>query len=158
MRASGHKSVSWRRKIEPGDYVFVAARKDADGSLTALRIRASRDGMRSPQQCGDSWRCCDLRITTLKLHHEGREGHKGETRIEIHGSTLADYCRTAVMCVNCGARLRHGLRFFQTTATRSRARCMSASSFSRVRMVHFVSRNCVSHSPRYNAKVSLRRT
>ncbi|MGE5525138.1 MAG: hypothetical protein ACM3SS_15605, partial [Rhodospirillaceae bacterium] len=38
-----------RSYLKPGEYVFVAARKDADGSLTALRIQVSKDGVKPPQ-------------------------------------------------------------------------------------------------------------
>lgn len=38
-----------RSALRPGEYVFVAGRREADGSLTALRIQASKDGVRPPQ-------------------------------------------------------------------------------------------------------------
>lgn len=38
-----------RSFLKPGEYVFVAAEKAADGSLTALRIQVSRDGVKPPQ-------------------------------------------------------------------------------------------------------------
>jgi len=33
-----------RSSLKPGKCVFVAARVDADGKMTALRIQASKDG------------------------------------------------------------------------------------------------------------------
>jgi hypothetical protein len=38
-----------RADLIPGEYVFMAARKEADGSTTALRIQVSKDGFRPPQ-------------------------------------------------------------------------------------------------------------
>lgn len=35
--------------LKPGEYVFVAARREADGKLTALRIQVSKDGFKPPQ-------------------------------------------------------------------------------------------------------------
>lgn len=38
-----------RSALKPGEYVFVAAERAADGALTALRIQVSRDGVKPPQ-------------------------------------------------------------------------------------------------------------
>jgi len=38
-----------RSLLAPGVYVFIAAMADADGNLTALRIQASKDGVKPPQ-------------------------------------------------------------------------------------------------------------
>jgi len=38
-----------RSYLKPGEYVFVSARKEPDGSLTALRVQVSKDGVRPPQ-------------------------------------------------------------------------------------------------------------
>ena len=38
-----------RADLVPGEYVFMAARKETDGSTTALRIQVSKDGFRPPQ-------------------------------------------------------------------------------------------------------------
>ncbi len=38
-----------RSYLKPGEYVFVAAQKADDGTLTALRIQVSKDGVRPPQ-------------------------------------------------------------------------------------------------------------
>ena len=38
-----------RSYLKPGEYVFVSARKDPDGSLTALRVQVSKDGVKPPQ-------------------------------------------------------------------------------------------------------------
>ena len=38
-----------RSALKPGEYVFVAAQRAADGTLTALQIQVSRDGVRPPQ-------------------------------------------------------------------------------------------------------------
>lgn len=35
-----------RSALKPGEHVFIAARQEADGKLTALRIQASKDGAR----------------------------------------------------------------------------------------------------------------
>lgn len=38
-----------RSALQPGEYVFVAAQRAGDGTLTAARIQVSRDGVRPPQ-------------------------------------------------------------------------------------------------------------
>src|SRR5262245_30990410 len=38
-----------RSDLKPGEYVFVAAQSLPDGSLTALRIQVSKDGVKPPQ-------------------------------------------------------------------------------------------------------------
>jgi hypothetical protein len=38
-----------RSALKPGEYVFIAGRKEADGSYTALRVQASKDGVKPPQ-------------------------------------------------------------------------------------------------------------
>ncbi|HEY9447419.1 MAG TPA: DUF5666 domain-containing protein [Burkholderiales bacterium] len=38
-----------RSYLKPGEYVFVSARKEPDGSLTALRVQVSKDGVKPPQ-------------------------------------------------------------------------------------------------------------
>ncbi len=38
-----------RTLLAPGTYVFIAAQAAADGTLTALRIQASKDGVKPPQ-------------------------------------------------------------------------------------------------------------
>lgn len=38
-----------RSMLNPGEYVFLAAQADTDGSLTALRIQVSKDGVKPPQ-------------------------------------------------------------------------------------------------------------
>ena len=38
-----------RADLVPGEYVFMAARREADGNTTALRIQVSKDGFRPPQ-------------------------------------------------------------------------------------------------------------
>jgi uncharacterized protein DUF5666 len=38
-----------RSLLVPGAYVFIAAQAAADGALTALRIQASKDGVKPPQ-------------------------------------------------------------------------------------------------------------
>jgi hypothetical protein len=38
-----------RADLKPGEYVFVAARQEPDGLLTALRIQVSKDGFKPPQ-------------------------------------------------------------------------------------------------------------
>jgi hypothetical protein len=38
-----------RSALKPGEYVFVVPRKAPDGSITALRIQVSRNGVRPPQ-------------------------------------------------------------------------------------------------------------
>ena len=38
-----------RSSLRPGEYVFLAARADADGKMTALRIQVSKDGVKPPQ-------------------------------------------------------------------------------------------------------------
>jgi hypothetical protein len=38
-----------RADLKVGEYVFVAARQEADGKLTALRIQVSKDGFKPPQ-------------------------------------------------------------------------------------------------------------
>lgn len=38
-----------RADLRPGEYVFVAGQSNADGSLVALRIQVSKDGVRPPQ-------------------------------------------------------------------------------------------------------------
>lgn len=35
--------------LKPGEYVFIGARQEADGSYTGLRVQASKDGVRPPQ-------------------------------------------------------------------------------------------------------------
>lgn len=38
-----------RSALVPGEYVFIAAQKDGEGKLTALRVQVSRGGVRPPQ-------------------------------------------------------------------------------------------------------------
>jgi hypothetical protein len=38
-----------REALAPGRYLFMAARLDADDTLTALRITVEKDGVRPPQ-------------------------------------------------------------------------------------------------------------
>lgn len=38
-----------RSLLKPGEYVFVVARVDADGKMTALRIQVSKSGVKPPQ-------------------------------------------------------------------------------------------------------------
>jgi len=38
-----------RSALVPGEYVFIAAQKDGDGKLTALRVQVSRGGVKPPQ-------------------------------------------------------------------------------------------------------------
>jgi len=38
-----------RSFLKPGEYIFAATRVDADGTMTALRIQVSKDGVRPPQ-------------------------------------------------------------------------------------------------------------
>lgn len=38
-----------RSHLKPGEYVFIAAQKAPDGSITALRIQVSKDGVKPPQ-------------------------------------------------------------------------------------------------------------
>jgi hypothetical protein len=38
-----------RSYLKPGEYVFAIARAEADGSMTALRIQVSKDGVKPPQ-------------------------------------------------------------------------------------------------------------
>jgi hypothetical protein len=38
-----------RSDLKPGEYVFVAARQEGDGKLTAQRVQVSKDGVRPPQ-------------------------------------------------------------------------------------------------------------
>lgn len=38
-----------RSALVPGEYVFIAAQKDAEGKLTALRVQVSRGGVKPPQ-------------------------------------------------------------------------------------------------------------
>lgn len=38
-----------RADLKPGEYVFTAAQAAGDGTLTALRIQVSKDGVRPPQ-------------------------------------------------------------------------------------------------------------
>ncbi|HLQ26388.1 MAG TPA: DUF5666 domain-containing protein [Acidiferrobacterales bacterium] len=38
-----------RSFLVPGEYVFVTARVEADGKMTALRIQVSKDGVKPPQ-------------------------------------------------------------------------------------------------------------
>jgi hypothetical protein len=38
-----------RADLLPGEYVFVSGQSAGDGSLTALRVQVSKDGVRPPQ-------------------------------------------------------------------------------------------------------------